>query len=82
MSQQNDGFASEGREVFPNLYFDDMQAHEFSTWPQQPLEDLNGEYMAFLERDDLMPHHRAKAETIRSHILFELTYRGLQELKQ
>jgi hypothetical protein len=68
-------FSTDGHESYPNLYFDGLQVGEFSTWPQQPLNDLYDEYTAFLRRDDVMPHHREQAGRIAGHIVFELMWR-------
>lgn len=72
-------FSPEGTLPFPGMYSDEMQTHEFSTWPQVPLEELHQEYFRFLGRADVMPTHRQRAERIMGHIIFELTWRGMQE---
>lgn len=69
-------FASEGHESFPNIYQDYEQAHEFSLWPTEALQERLQEYSAFLQRKDLMPRARDYSERLIGHLVFELLWRG------
>lgn len=68
-------FASEGHDTFPSLYQDYQQVGDYATWPDEALDRLNAEYVRFLAKSDIMPHHREKAALIASHLIFELMYR-------
>ena len=74
-------FSTEGREVFPSLHQDEQQVAGFSEWPQEALEERYHQYIAFLNQDPRpMPRARETAERVLGHLIFELTWRGSQEL--
>jgi hypothetical protein len=68
-------FSTEGFESFPSLYADNKRTAELSEWTIQMLEERASQYVAFLQRDDLMPRAKAQADRMLDHMLFELQYR-------
>jgi hypothetical protein len=73
-------FSTEGQQSFPSIYQDYEQVAQFSEWPTDALIDRLAEYTEFLKSEDLMPRARQQAELITRHALFELSWRGAQEL--
>jgi hypothetical protein len=68
-------FTTEGFESFPNIYVDNLQTHEFSTWNRAVLEARVMQYGTFLQQSDLMPRAKEGANRVMDHLLFELAWR-------
>lgn len=71
-------FTGTGFDTFPSLYSDLTWIHDLADErliPREVLERKVGEYVTFLNRDDLMPRAKKTANYILDHMIFEL-YEG------
>lgn len=70
------GFAGNGFEEYPDLFLDYQRLHEASQLEDGTLNRLTNGYFKFLNRDDVMPHHRERAQANFRRLLFEKAYRS------
>lgn len=61
-----------------SIYGEQKMMHAFSEWTTEALEAKAQYYISKIENPETLSKHKAECARLLDHVIFEVTYRGLE----